>query len=503
MSTRSVGQVSMVVRSFSSDIRVRSLHTFRGNISHSGDSLFRSKLTTFSETFFVQRRWQSTASNSGKSNNSEESKQSRDRKWYWTLLKHSLEVTLGGLIGSGSLLIYLWNNPPNDGWNDFLEPHLPEDKAKRIREIRESKIRKAFKDMKIAEEIQEKTAALTSELADILKATNNLKGLSTLAAVLEDEKKILISKHGKQTKAQTLLHQKEMEDAKNKHEKELADNNSSHAYELKNCKDEHEKSLARLKEKHANELVGLKKVHAAELANLEAQHKNKLDTLNKDIQIAMLAGGKLLLYSKCKDSTSLNTLHTLLTDNSFSMPTQRFSKDFWKDISNALINNFNSATSLSFEGTWIKEDDGFTSIIESLKNNNIVTSLNLKRTSIGYSSREDIKEITLMLSTNKTITDLNLSNTFVSYYDDDPAGSKDIKNIAEMLQKNSTIKSIDLSGTYVKGKDLKILEQALSKNTTLNKINLSNTHLWSSERDAFEKKINANRKPDNLIKVTS
>ncbi|KAL0239600.1 hypothetical protein GEMRC1_009708 [Eukaryota sp. GEM-RC1] len=128
-------------------------------------------------------------------------------------------------------------------------------------------------------------------------------------------------------------------------------------------------------------------------------------------------------------------------------------------------------------------------LMESLKVNTSVTSINLVDNSMGA---EGAKALGEMLKVNTTVKCVNLERNFI--------GAEGTCAIVEALTLNSTVNSINMSINFIRDEGTTVLVEALKANNTIANINLSYNAIGNKGARAFADalKVNATLTSVNL-----
>lgn len=150
-------------------------------------------------------------------------------------------------------------------------------------------------------------------------------------------------------------------------------------------------------------------------------------------------------------------------------------KDLDKNIDNFILADYS-----------LSDENSFSKLIEALKTNITIKSLQLRVKSAGK-FMPLLKEL---MDKNTTLTKLTLSRCGIT--DDDAS------NIAQILRKNSTLIELDLSKNNVADEGLIKIAQALEHNITLETINLSGNKFGKKGADEISRIILKNLTLKNL-----
>lgn len=411
-------------------------------------SLFQSKVqwTTPILVGFPQTRWQHThaSSDQAKSENEKEEESGKTGNGYKTRSenpsneKSNFEKAFGLILsvaGTGSfatligLFMYIWANAPDEKWTQRIKEIMDVMKNGKLGELDE-----AFKDLKLAQIV----------LNNMVKLRDSLGGKD-----FEDIIQKIIN--GAQE-----ANERKLEANEKKLEAEKIKLKTKYKSEIETLKAEHKKSEAEIKstqEKRFNEKI----------ESLKSEHTKEMDTQKRSQQYGeeaksqlSLENGKLKkvinLFQQCQgDQTCFDDLNKFLSEKSMLEFEKHyhFSPKFMSLLSQALQSNLNdSVTTLKLYGTYIKENDGLKILMNGLKHNTTIKSLNLGWTDID---KHDVTVIASMLETNKTIEEIDL-------YCNKSLDDGDVSRLQEALKGNKTFKRIGLRDTKVSPAKKKELE---------------------------------------------
>ncbi|KAK3827008.1 MAG: hypothetical protein J3R72DRAFT_426292 [Linnemannia gamsii] len=126
-------------------------------------------------------------------------------------------------------------------------------------------------------------------------------------------------------------------------------------------------------------------------------------------------------------------------------------------------------------------DNGVKALAEALEANSTLTTLNLMSNSIGDDGAKALAEA---LKTNSTLTTLDLCDNMI--------GNDGVKALAEALKTNSTLTTLNLKANYIGDDGAKVLAEALKTNSTLTTLNLMSNSIGYDGAKALAEALKTN-----------
>ncbi|KAH7054780.1 hypothetical protein BKA57DRAFT_434420 [Linnemannia elongata] len=126
-------------------------------------------------------------------------------------------------------------------------------------------------------------------------------------------------------------------------------------------------------------------------------------------------------------------------------------------------------------------DNGAQALSEALKTNSTLTTLNLYSNKIGPNGAQALSEA---LKTNSTLTTLNL--------EDNSIGDNGAQALSEALKSNSTLTTLNLSWNSIGDNGAQALSEALKTNSTLTTLNLVSNSIGDNGAQALSEALKTN-----------
>jgi|688.fasta_scaffold13698_8 hypothetical protein len=321
--------------------------------------------------------------------------------------------TAAALVGVG---LYFYHFSPGKEWPIFLRELFSVIDERRARELE-----KGGKNLKQAKEVQE-------AIENLIKLLGNEPSQKIIENLIKGARKQFKEKM-KQLRSD---HSVAIHELKNKHSEEKQKLENAHKEELNNAikiektkLDQITKNYELVKQQHLKEIAALNGKFEATAKRLQEQHEKKIEELKNDHAQSMVdlkeenvrMRQELTFYAHSgPDKECLANSKILIDSGKTGKVTYpenyRFSPNFIALLTGMLKTDaLPYITELDFYGTYIRSNQGVTSLMAGLEANTTIKKLNL-----GYSSisNADASAIAKMLGCNHTLKELNLHRTWLS-----------------------------------------------------------------------------------------
>lgn len=294
-----------------------------------------------------------------------------------------------------------------------------------------SAIYDAFKDLNTTKQLHKEMEHLKLLLTNAEKLVNDPSQVQKFKEIVQELKSLLGGNDIESHIHNLIKHTEETHQARSK---EMLNKHEIEKQKLKTeLLEEKEAAIEKMREQSGN--------HAIENDHL----RTKLDLYRKCPE------------QDCKCTQDLNSFFEAKGTLTYTA-SHSFSAFFPRILEEALSKNLNpSVSALSFYGTYVKSDNGITHLMEGLKNNKKILSLNLGWTNVGKGDpgKKEINAICDMLRTNQVLEELNLQNNYID--------AEDVQKIQEALleNKNTKLKKLNLARTSLKSEEIEQLRDSL------------------------------------------